>query len=371
MKHHATEYAPVFITGGWGSGTTLIRSMIGSHPAIFLPFETVYFRQIWAHYPALHTADFTDDGALYRLVEAFFETPRYQLVAGDLDAQVYHQAMAAVPTAERTLPRLLSVFTEVPMRLAQKTRWGAKSPDLVNHLDMVYALYPDAYLIHIIRDGRAVANSRQGKKSRAAAYKVKEAPRYLGFETPSGEAVSWRLLDYAADWHLYLEIARQHTRQAAHARYLEIRYEALLDAPRAELERVCSFLDAPFDEAMLRYYEKPPEAFVSPSLREAAYPNVDRPPDPTIAQRWRDKLSPAAIHALQRAIGPVLKQEGYDLVEVKLTASDRRVIDQNVAAWRRERAREALRRRLGEMPLLRQARAAYRAVRQKRSDESA
>jgi hypothetical protein len=369
MNRYSTDYAPVFITGGWGSGTTLIRSMIGSHPDIFLPFETVYFRQIWGRYPALRTADFADDGALYRLIDAFFETPRYQCVAGDLDAQSYHRAMVTVPVAERTLPRLLSVFTEVPMHLVQKKSWGAKSPDLVNHLDMVYALYPDAYLLHIIRDGRAVANSRQGKKSRAAAYKGGEISLFPGFETPSGEAISWRLLDYAADWHLYIEIARQHTRQVDHVRYLEINYEVLLTRPRAVLERVCSFLDAPFDEAMLHYYEKSPEAFVPPGLREAVYPNVDRPPDPTLAQRWREKLSPAAIYAIEKAIGPALVQEGYELVKMDLPAADRRVIDQNVAAWQRERARKALRRRLGEVPLLRQARAVYRALR--RSGESA
>ena len=76
------------------------------------------------------------------------------------------------------------------------------------------------------------------------------------------------------------------------------------------------------------------------------------------------------IYAIQKAIGPALKGEGYRLVEVEVSAVDRRTIDQNVAAWRRERARKALRRGLGDMPLLRQARAAYRAVRQRRSGES-
>jgi hypothetical protein len=363
------SWPPIIVTGGWGSGTTLLRSMLNSHPAIFIPYETFYLRELWENREALGLTSVRGDEEVRRLFAQFLETSHVSLIMQDIPEGEFLDALLAVPAGERSYASLLAALSEVPMRRQGKGRWGAKNPNFVNHLDTIYALYPDAYVIHIIRDGRAVAASRQGKKIKVAQIKGAEPPAYPTFETPSGESVSFQLLNYAADWHGYIQIARRQTAQANSARYLEIGYERLLAEPHAVLEQICAFIEAPFAEGMLRYYEQVDEQLPDTYFRDQ-HTNIAQPPDPAIAQRWREKLSPAVIYAIQKAIGPALKGEGYRLVEVEVSAVDRRTIDQNVAAWQRERARKALRRGLGNMPLLRQARAAYRAVRQRRSGES-
>jgi hypothetical protein len=365
-----SSWPPIIVTGGWGSGTTLLRSMLNSHPDIFIPYETFYLRELWENWEALGLTSVRGDEEVRRLFDQFLETSHVSLITQDIPEEAFLDALLAVSADARSHPRLLAVLSEIPMRRQGKVRWGAKNPSFVNHLDTIYALYPDAYVIHIVRDGRAVTASRQGKKIKVAQIRETEPPVYPTFETPSGESVSFQLLNYAADWHEYIQIARRQAAQASGARYLEIGYERLLAEPRAVLEQICAFIEAPFTEQMLRYYEQVDEQLPDSYFRDQ-HTNIARPPDPAIAQRWREKLSPAVIYAIQKAIGPALNQEGYELVEVALPAADRRVIEQNVAAWQRERARKALRRRLGEMPLLRQAWAVYCAVRQRRSGESA
>ena len=42
-----SSWPPIIVTGGWGSGTTLLRSMLNNHPDIFIPYETFYLRELW------------------------------------------------------------------------------------------------------------------------------------------------------------------------------------------------------------------------------------------------------------------------------------------------------------------------------------
>jgi hypothetical protein len=342
--------------------------MLNSHPDIFIPYETFYLRDLWENREALGLASLRGDEDIRRFFAEFLKTPHVSLITEGIPEAEFLDALLAIPVEERTHARLLALLSEIPMRHHGKVRWGAKNPAFVNHLDTIYTLYPDAYVIHIIRDGRAVTASRQGKKVKVAEITGSEPPAYPAFETPSGKQVSFQLLNYAADWHGYIQIARRQAAQVNGGRYLEIGYERLLAEPRAVLEEVCTFVEAPFAGQMLRYYEQVDEQLPDSYFRDQ-HTNIARPPDPTIAQRWREKLSPAVIYAVQQAIGPALVREGYELIDVDLPAADRRVIDQNVANWQRERARKALRRGLGDMPLLRPVRAIYHLLR--RPGESA
>jgi hypothetical protein len=357
-----SSWPPVIVTGGWGSGTTLLRSMLNSHPDIFIPYETFFLRDLWEKRKALGLVSLRSDEEVRRFFAAFLQTPHVSLITQDIPEAEFLDALLGIPVEERTHARLLALLSEIPMRHHGKVRWGAKNPSFVNHLDTIYALYPDAYLIHIIRDGRAVTASRQGKKVKVAQIVDAEPPTYPAFETPSGEQVSFQLLNYAADWHGYIQIARRQSAQASGARYLEIGYEHLLAEPRIVLEQVCAFIEAPFAEEMLHYYEWVDEQLPDSYFRDQ-HTNIARPPDPAIAQRWREKLSPAVVYAVQQAIGTALVREGYELVEVALPAADRRVIDQNVATWQRERARKALRRGLGKIAMLEPLRRIYRLMR--------
>ncbi len=76
---------------------------------------------------------------------------------------------------------------------------------------------------------------------------------------------------------------------------LTVRFEALMRDTEGELRRVCTFLDLPYSDTMLRYPET----------------TTFDPPDPRIAQQWRRKASPREIARIESAAREMMIARGY------------------------------------------------------------
>ncbi|MDB6125225.1 MAG: putative Sulfotransferase domain superfamily [Pedosphaera sp.] len=58
--------------------------------------------------------------------------------------------------------------------------------------------------------------------------------------------------DIATDWLRRIEITRSLAKQCPH--YMEVRYEELVLHPESVLERICQFIDLPYETGMHDYY---------------------------------------------------------------------------------------------------------------------
>lgn len=76
---------------------------------------------------------------------------------------------------------------------------------------------------------------------------------------------------------------------------LELRYEALFRDLEGQLRRVCDFLGLPFSATMLDYHGN----------------STYEPPDPTLVEQWRRKLSPRDLALVEGKLGPLLTSRGY------------------------------------------------------------
>ncbi len=79
--------------------------------------------------------------------------------------------------------------------------------------------------------------------------------------------------------------------------YVELRYEDLLEAPKAHLERLCSFLGVDYSPAMLSYSET----------------TRFEKPDPKFAYQWKREHSPLDIRLVESKASDLLAQRGYEL----------------------------------------------------------
>jgi hypothetical protein len=88
--------------------------------------------------------------------------------------------------------------------------------------------------------------------------------------------------------------------------YHEVRYEALVSEPAKECEKLCSFLDLPYDDAMLRFHEgrervepgrsaKNAWLRVTPGLRD-----------------WRTQMCTGDVERFEAAAGDLLEELGYE-----------------------------------------------------------
>ena len=114
-----------------------------------------------------------------------------------------------------------------PGRAAGATR----RPAYLHQVDELLAVWPDARLIVLVRDGRDVALSIMG--------------------LPFGPNNVWAAArNWAAGIRRGQEAERRHPGQV-----LTLRYEDLASEPKREVERACEFLGLAFDEAMLAIEE--------------------------------------------------------------------------------------------------------------------
>ena len=130
--------------------------------------------------------------------------------------------------------------------------------------------------------------------------------------------------DLAGWWTQRILTAQSQQKKLRH--YMEVRYEQLVTEPRATLQRICTFLELPFDECMLKYHEtsakqigalkeyRSPEGHVISSTdRQNIHAMTQRPPDTSRIGVWRTGMSKEEKKVFHDLAGGLLQQMGYQL----------------------------------------------------------
>lgn len=267
----------VIMMGSPRSGTTWLHSMLGDHPDVCTTGEL----KVFDHFTSRWEESWND---LEDVVEGDLE--RWHGVgsvwsAGQLDAvmrnfaeEVYRTVMANRPEA--------SVFLD-------------KTPAYAAHVEHIDRLFPQARFIHVIRDGRDVAASMiaasRGWGSTWAASSVREA------------AIRWR--DYVRGGLIGRSLGD---------RYLELRYEDLLEDGRTGLRRCLDLMDMETDDAWIAdVLERFSIARMKSGTQVSA---TGRPLPKGFIQRgsaggWLEDLSPRDRYEFNRLAGSLLEDLGY------------------------------------------------------------
>lgn len=271
---------PVLVCGVGRSGTSLLQSMLNAHPDLALPPETHFFRRYVARKGL--RADLEANGA------SWFAGA----LARDEDFQ-----RAGVSAEE-----LLAPFEGRPLDLAAayarllalwavrdgKARVGDKDPRNLDFLPELRAAFPGAYVVHIVRDPRAVVDSR----TRAAWSKNRPW---------------WAHALLAQD---QLRRGRRVGEQLFGDAYLEVRYEDLLTDPEGQLTRVCDHVDLPYDPAMLDFGGSARRLV---GEREMSWKKETLGPLlPGNAEKWRERLEPRQIAFVEAVCTEAFDVLGYE-----------------------------------------------------------
>jgi hypothetical protein len=265
-----TGERPVFVVGMRRSGTTLMRSIIGAHPSIAMPRNE-------SNYPSLAVGMSLDGDVedFDRVWAEVAETRFAQNLRIDLETT---RARLRQPGVDHR-----AVFSGLLREYARnegKSRWGDKTPGNELHLPTLWQWFPDAQVIYLLRDPRAVIASL--------------------LTAPWRRADLRRLVDgFAERWQ---QTARLATAAAADGRALVVRYEDLVRSPESEATRICGFLGEPFAPEML-------EARNGGAAPEGRKHN--RPPDTASVARWRSVLSRRETAVIEHITRREMLEHGY------------------------------------------------------------
>ncbi len=210
----------VFFAGGQGkSGTTWVQLLLDAHPQISCRGEAHFFDLLA---PAMHAAfaqyrqQLQDNNAL------FHELPGYPLPEQP-------QALAALRAA-------LDSALAAQSRGMNVSAVGERTPANVEHLGLLWEVYPQARFIHVVRDPRDVAASlwHHGQRIQASEFKQRYG------------SIDGLALELCASWVSRMGDCTSLGDERA-GQYLEVRYEDLLTDGRVALARILEFLDIPPD----------------------------------------------------------------------------------------------------------------------------
>nr|MDQ3317951.1 sulfotransferase [Actinomycetota bacterium] len=238
--------SPVFfVVGQQKSGTTWLMRMLDAHPEILCRGEGRFFGREWRQESVKETDAKRPPSSLYNAV---LDAEYLRLW---IERSVWSRDDDPDEHVDNLLRMAVDYFLMAELSKTGKRLVGDKSPLLTpDTVGEISAVYPEAKVIHIIRDGRdavvsAVHHSWNfgGKKSARASAR-REA--YLNSPTERRESVFAKnsLGRMAAEWAARVGRTVKDGPKLLGDNYAEVRYEDLLERPEEEVARLLAFLGA-------------------------------------------------------------------------------------------------------------------------------
>jgi Sulfotransferase family len=276
-RHSPSSHSPFFIFGCPRSGTSLLSTMLGTHPNLAIPQESHLYDNI------------------FPIVQRHGDLSRAEtraLVVSEMLATGFIKNWNPAPTLPETLDAirrpgfhgLVDALLRAWASKQGKPRWGEKTPQHTLCWRSILEGFHDVQVIHVVRDGRDVMLSY-----RSAFF----GPKHV--------------YPLAVRWQQYLDAAEEVRACLGEGGFLQVRYEDLVAAPEAELRRICSFLGEDFTPAMLAFHKEDR----GPRRESRNAQNLRRPVLSDNTEKWRTQMTQRELRIFEALAGPYLIRYGY------------------------------------------------------------
>jgi hypothetical protein len=276
----------VFFVGCPRSGTTLLRRIADAHPELAVIRELHWLPRWWEQRVGVEP-DGTVTNELAQRLLANRRFARLEIGADGVGELVYNGR-------PKHYARFVTELFDLHGRAKQKRLVGEKTPKYVRHLPTLHELWPQAKIVHLIRDGRDVALS---------LLDWSKAKRNVGrFPTWNEDSV----MTAAFFWEWNVRLGQEAACRIPPEGYYELRYEALVGDSEHECRQLCDFLALSYDPSMLRFHEGRTTSKPGLSPKKAWQPVTAGLRD------WRQQMMPGDIARFEAAAGGLLDELGYE-----------------------------------------------------------
>jgi len=280
------DKGPIFIGGPDRSGKTLLRLALSIQPNIAITKRTDLWTRFYNRYGDLNRGDNFE--RCLSAILAYKHVRALQPDAGRLRADFQQ--------GDPTYARLFGLIYQQYSEKVGKPRWGDQSEGVERYADPIFAAYPSAKLIQLVRDpldryGASKSRRKNGKGKLGAA---------------------------TARWLDSVDLAVRN-RQRYPDRCLLVQYEALVTHPDVTLSEVCSFLGEEYSPDMLLIGHTPTYA------EEIILPEHGVAENYFLTQfvgNYYLNLSAAEIAFIQGFAGREIQASGYPLRQVRMSPSE-------------------------------------------------
>jgi hypothetical protein len=281
------QQQPIFVAGPDRSGTSLTFALLASHPSISMVRRTNMWRWFYNQFGEL-----TQPDNFERCLSTMLRYKRLHHLKPDPD-RIRREFWQGKPT----YGRLFALFHEHNAERVGKPRWGDKSLHTEHYADQVLAEFPNAKIIHMIRDPR----------DRFASVLKRYDGKERGVASTTGR------------WLSSSRMAK-HNRRRYPDNYKVVCYETLAHQPEQTLHEICTFIDEEYSPLMLTMGGAPEHG------ERGGNSSFGQFEPGTISTRsigrYRQVISKREIAFIQAQAGEEMTGFGYQLDPIQLTFPD-------------------------------------------------
>jgi hypothetical protein len=285
-----------FIAGQAKSGTTLLAALLDSHPELrVLPQETAYFPTVLRKYgDAGRRAqfDYLTKESFSRVLfggEPKWREHEYKNFPQHKFLETFERTAFAPANAERDLLALMaeSYAATLGIPIDRIKRWIEKTPANRNHVDEIFARFPQTKLLVTLRDPRAILATQ------IALEKTRQTKRFSVYYV-------------IAHWRVAAKLARRV--RSGEVPGLLVQFEQLVSAASTVMKNVCDYLGIAFDPDVVLTPTKIGQPWGGNSAAQIAFSQVTAEP----ASRWERELSEDEVGWVEWHCRDLMPEFGYE-----------------------------------------------------------
>ncbi|MEL6654428.1 MAG: sulfotransferase, partial [Bacteroidota bacterium] len=236
----------IFVVGNSRSGTSLMMRLLSRSPKVHFLNELHFFEKLWSVADAKRPID--RDEAL-ELASRLLFIDRYNVLKRWEPSEFEEEARVLVDSLDNSPLHRQDIYAGVlrsRTHKAGKQIPGEKTPQNLYYLQEILGLFPDAKVINMVRDPRAVLLSQKRKWRRK--YDVDSYIKDHRKEV-------WRLkmnyhpITISKLWVSAIKAAQQFD---GHPQVKSIRFEDVTSRPEASMREICEFVGIEYADSMLQ-----------------------------------------------------------------------------------------------------------------------
>lgn len=284
--HGPRSKAPVFVLGCGRSGTKLLyHTLISAGGFAVYHAESNAFNLIGLRFGSLSKLENRRALLDHWLRSKLFY--RSGLTREEIEPQILKDC--------RNGGDFLRILMETIARKQGVERWAESTPLHLLYLPLVKKLFPDALIVHIIRDGRDVTASLNR----------------IGWIKPLPWDKARRLLVPAIFWRWIVGKGRKYGHNMA-GDYMEVHFEDVVQKPRETLARLGAFIEHDLDYDRIQQNAQGTLRDPNSSFRGDGQEKESNP-----IERWKTLLSATEVAQVESLIGELLRETGYELASTE------------------------------------------------------
>lgn len=272
---------PIFIIGTERSGSNLLRLILNTHSEICVPHPPhifKYFGKLCGSYQDLDDINFeklTRDVCL--LVNNHIHPWEIKIEPDSIAKKSRYSSLYGIYEA---------IYDEYLINSGKK-RWGCKSTFMIEYIDEICKHVKEPKFLWLIRDVRdVVVSSKKSVFNPNHAYFVSKL------------------------WNEQQELGLAAEKKLPKNQILRIKYEDLIAMPHETVKNITNFLEIPFQDEMLDYYET--NTAKKSSTLSVSWENTSKPIIKDNYMKFPIFLSKEEIELIEHISGSMLQKFGYE-----------------------------------------------------------